>query len=394
MQDRRRRPPPKTDRRWRTRQKEDGRKQRIAWVVGGVALLLILAFPAFGFYRTYVLPPRQLAASVGGVKFTRGDLVKLVRVMASAERGQGGELDLTTAPFEVLYNMVENELIRQAAPEYSIRVTNEDLDAALKARFYPEPAAGETPSEDDLNREYQERYRGFLTQSQLSDKDYRQVVQFQLYRDRLREELAAREAFVRDHVEVEWIKVSQENADPTAITKKIREGAAFADVARESNVDTIYAADQTRPGYVGWIPRQAFRQFDPYFFGPAATPDPSTTPTPTAFGSEGSTTPPPPEDEVEQLKVGEVSDPITVDEGTFIIRVISAPTVREITEAKWKDKLKNESLKRWIEQRWTEKDVQVSFDADVYAWVVKQVRKALPSALETPTAVQQQPGVG
>ena len=369
MQTRHEEPRAKVDRRWRARtpDAEERRKQRWVLVVGLAVLLLVVAFPIYGFYRTYVQPPRVWAAQLDGeVVFTMGDLVKMMRVLQSASIAVGQQMDLSTAPFEVLFTMVQNELIRQAAPQYGIRVTQGDIEEGLRERFYPKPREGEDPPKEQLEREYQESYRRFLNQARLTDREYRQVVLLQLYRDRMREELGKRVPSAADQVEVMWIRLPSDFANAQAVVQRLRDGEDFAKVAREVGGYDYYA-DRDRPGYVGWVPRGAFPSLDPYLFGPDESAQAS-------------------QRQARQLQPGEISDPISTQEGTYIVRVLQGPEFREIASERMRERLKDVALSQWLDEEWKRRQVQVNFNSEWYAWVADQVRRSVPPTQRTPAA--------
>ena len=67
----------------------------------GAAIFLILAVFAIGYVVAFVLPPRELVVSVNDVKYTRGDLVELVRIKQRSAEFAGESIDaclLYTSP--------------------------------------------------------------------------------------------------------------------------------------------------------------------------------------------------------------------------------------------------------------------------------------------------------
>ena len=62
----------------------------------GVAIFLILAVFAVGYVIAFVLPPRELVVRVNDVKYTRGDLVELVRIKQRGAEFAGGSIDSST----------------------------------------------------------------------------------------------------------------------------------------------------------------------------------------------------------------------------------------------------------------------------------------------------------
>jgi foldase protein PrsA len=334
------------DRRLRSRWQRERRRQRIAIILGVVIILIILAIPAYGYYSSFIVPPRVWAARVRNTTITMGDLVKMVRTLQSAGRAFGG-VDMAVAPFEVLFTMVESELIRQAAPNFGITVTEADIDKELRDRFYPKVPEGQEADKDQLEREFKERYRNFLTSTRLSDKEYRRVLMYDAYRSRMREELGKRAPSVVEQVEVYWIRLPIDtNAEE--VKQRLEEGEDFSKVAKELSTESYYADDN---GYVGWVPKGAFPNLDKFLFG---------------------------DEETQPLEHNKVSDPIPTQLGTYLIKVVAGPEVREVDNKKMQEKLKDEALKAWVQEEWKEAGVEVNFDDKWYAWVAKQVEIARP----------------
>jgi hypothetical protein len=273
--------------------------------------------------------------------------------------------------------MVDNELIRQAAPEYGIRVTPELIDAYIKERFYPQPAEGQQTDPAALEREYRENYRNFLNTSRLTESEYREVVVFQLYRDGMRRELSKRVPTVGEQMEVYWIRLAIEDTEADSLVKDLRDGkTTWEDAFADRNTDFGYTDQENNPGYVGWVPRSAFPRLDPYIFGK----DPSK---------------PESDENNDKLKLAQntISDPIVADTGTYIIRVVGGPETRPINE-KMVNLLTDRALDAWVSERRVENDVQMNFDSKWYAWVVDQVRRSLPDQARNVTPNAPGQGIG
>ena len=83
--------------------------------------------------------------------------------------------------------------------------------------------------------------------------------------------------------------------------------------------------------------------------------------------------------------MGEVSEPITGENATFIVTVLDGPEVREIEE-QWLSGLKEEALQNWINEQWAlgrqEGWVEVHTNSEQYRWVVDQYNKSVQEELE------------
>ncbi|MCY3690977.1 MAG: SurA N-terminal domain-containing protein [Chloroflexota bacterium] len=350
----------------RARRSVERRRQRIAFIIGGALILIIVAVVMAGVYQAYIHPPRVMAGEVRGVKFTMGDLVERIRVLQGIDRYQGGQVDLSTIPFQLLTDLLHVEILRQAAPGLQINVTDEQIEEAIRGRFRPEPQPGQEVDDAQLDAEYRNTYTGFLTQVNLDDAAYRRIVEEQLQQRELFARMLASLPEEAQQVELQAISISiNSDAVPEAVKERLELGEDFATVAREIS---------RNDGYIGWVPEGAFPDFDPYLFGE------------TEVTESGETKRKPP-----LLSAGDVSEPIYVDQSIFLIRAIGAIETREIEPAmrfqmagarveEWKD----DQLTQGTQEGW----VKINFDSNRYAWVTEQVRLTRPRVTPEPQREQ------
>ena len=338
---------------------EEKRRRLVVILVGATLLMGIAAIAVYGWYDAYVAPPRVLAARVGDKKYTQGDLVKRMRMLQAESAAQGQSLDFGREPFNVLSSMAEAEIIRRAAPGYNVRVNEDEIELALRVRFFPNVPEGQEVAEGQLEREYKERYLTFLNTRHLSDTDYRELLEEGLYRIRMRDKLGEQLPTVAEQVEVHWIQIAHETGSfmtaPQSLSpeeiRELLETAEFADIAQAYSVDRVYADEK---GYVGWMPEGAFPLLDPYVFG---------------------------NEEIEPLALDTPSVPIATPDASYILMVTSAPETREISD-KMLQRLNDQALDNWLTEQKSiggkEGWMELKFNSDIYAWVNQQVREALP----------------
>lgn len=351
----------------RARRSAERKRQRIALIIGGVLILIIIGVIMAGVYQAFIHPPRVMAGEVRGVKFTMGDLVERIRVLQGIDRYQGGQVDLSTIPFQLLTDLLHAEILRQAAPGLQINVTDDQIEEAISGRFRPEPQPGQEVDDAQLDAEYQNTYTGFLTQVNLTDDAYRRIVEEQLQQRELFTRMLASLPEQANQVELQAIVLSiNSDAAPEAVKERLELGEDFAAVSRE-----ISGND----GYIGWVPEGAFPDFDPHLFGE------------TVVTESGETQRKPP-----LLSAGEVSDPIYAEQSIFLIQPVGDVESREIEPAmrfqmagarveQWKD----DQLTQGTQEGW----VRINFDSNRYSWVTEQVRLTRPRVTPPP---QQQPG--
>ena len=346
----------------RIRRSAERKRQRIALILGAVLILVIVGVVMAGVYQAFIHPPRVMAGEVRGVRFSMGDLVERIRVLQGIDRYQGGQVDLSTIPFQLLTDLLHAEILRQAAPGLGINLTDDQIEEAIRNRFRPEPQPGQEVDDAQLDAEYQNTYTGFLTQVNLTDDAYRRIVEEQLQQRELFTRMLASIPEQAPQVELQIIGLSiNSDAAPEAVKERIELGEDFATVSRELTGND---------GYLGWVPHGAFPEFDRYLFGE------------TVVDESGATVEKPP-----LLEAGEVSGPIFEDQTIFLIQAIGDVETREIEPAmqfqmagarvdEWKD--------NQLTQGTTDGWVKINFDSNRYAWVTEQVRLTRPRVTQEP----------
>ena len=327
------------------------RRQRIAIGVGASLVLVIIAIVGAGFYKEFVEPPRVMAGSIRGEIFTMGDLVERLRVRQGINRYQGGFVDLSVDPFQFLQDLLFVEIVRQAAPTLGLEATENVIDKAIEAQFYPKLPPGQESDPVQLKKEFENTYQGFLTQVRLTDKDYRRMVEEQVLLMQLNALLSSSIPDEPAQVEVEWIKIDFENS---VIPEEIRDRLYkedFPSVAAEFFTPMEFGDEK---GYVGWVPEGAFPDLDPFLFG---------------------------SDEQEPLALDEISQPVYGGDATYIIHLLSEAKEHELTPrmmlkltSSMVEKWRNDQLTRGSKEKW----LKVNFDSDRYAWVAEQVAVTAP----------------
>jgi hypothetical protein len=362
------------------------RKQRLAITIFAMLLMAIAAIIAVGYYREFFLPPRVLACRIRDESYTMGDLVQRIRVLQGINRYQGGFVDLSKVPFEILQGLCNAEILRQASPGLGISVTEDDVKQALRAQFYREAEPGQTTDPGQLEQEYENRYRAFLTQTGLSAEEYRLILEESLAQSHLRAVLGAGIQSPQEQVEVEWVHLElNSNLVPAEVRKRL-DTEKFAAVAEEVGSPDGYA---NVAGYVGWVPRGAFPDLDKVLFGdpeatatpPAGTGAGTPAPVPTPPVDAAAATPTPAPGAKPPLAVGAISDPVYTQQGTYLIRKISGPASQPLAD-NMRSKLNTELVIRWqneqLQRGSEEKWLTMNIDSDLYAWVADQVRVTAP----------------
>ena len=311
----------------------------MAFVV--VVVLLIVAIPAYGYYDAFVEPPRRTILTINGVERTLGEVATVVRATVATMVSQGQTPELSSLPFEVYINMVDDELIRQAAPQLEIFVTQDEVDARLREVYYPPPVAGEQTDPDALEREFEENYRRYLTVTGFTDKENRERLRVGILRERIQAQLKGQVPFIAEQVYTHWFRLRDDNQIEEVI-QRIDEGEAFEVMARTYGASDRFADDD---GLVGWVPRGTSPGLDEALFS---------------------------------IEHDTISEPITTQRGVYVIMVTDGPEILEISEP-MRTALQTEAMSQWLTRQRSENDISGSFPSDAYQWVVDQVRELLPT---------------
>ena len=287
-----------------------------------------------------------------GVQFTMGDLVQRIRV----EQGLTGSVDLTRRPFDYLQRLLNAEVLRQESPRLGIEVTEEGIDRALRSPavgFYPTVPAGQKTDLGQLDREFQNNYQNFLTRTNLSDEDYRELLEEQLQEIQLFVLLGRGIEETMEQVEVEWIRLEVGGQISAAEVMNRLQIEDFANVAQTVGLPDGFA---DASGYVGWVPRQTFPDLSPLIFGDQKA------------GQQA-------------LPVGEIGGPVFTRDAIYIVHKLSGPeemplsgNVRAKVNVELVDEWQAQQIQRGSEEGW----LKMKLNSKLYAWVAEQVAISAP----------------
>lgn len=341
-----------------TEKRDRGRRY---WSVGITVLLLAVVFGVviFGYFQEFYRPPRVWAGSVNDVEFTMGDLVQRIRVLQGVNRYEGGRVDLSVVPFEYLQNLVNVEILRQAAPGLNIKPSDEAIDGELRRQFQPTAPEGQEVDPGQLEREFRNNYQTFLTATGLTDSEYRVIVEEEITEFGLFLLQGQEVESPQEHVEVRWIRIPIDPAEsggsdlqPEQVAQRL-EVEPFETVAREVSRSAGYADGS---GYVGWVPKGAFPNLDPLLYGDEE------------LGTAA-------------LKPGDISSPFYARDGIFIIEKLSGSEERELDD-RMRVKLTLELTETWkdnaLQEGTSNGTVKMNFNSRLYDWVADQVSVTAP----------------
>ncbi len=348
--------PIRTDRRREfTRIQGNLRRRRFAFAMIGAFMLVIVGILLAGYVVIFVRPPQQLVVRVNDVKYSRGDMVKLLRVRQKSLEVSGQRLDLSTDIFQALQLLVENEIIAQSAPSLGITTSDTEIDFSIRAQLDPIGAIAETP-DAQVDRDFNETYGSFLNLSRISEEEHRQIVRRAILRERMRQFIGdsvpsvAEQAHVyrisilpNDEIDIIFSKyqdVTRAETDPVVLS------TAFDLLSREFSREGRESV--RRGGDLGWIPAGIIPEYDDIIFGSSYS---------------------------DSLEIGILSDPVRdMDnaEQLFVFMVTERNAARELSPAN-RDELKTRALQDWLNGQREDYEVYAIMNSDIYNWIIQQL---------------------
>lgn len=186
----------------------------------------------------------EAAATVNGKPITRADYERQVTLATTYLKSQGvddttpdGKQTIATMRDELLDQMIDQEIINQAAAKEGLTVSSEDIDKQIADTVV------QAGGQDKLDAWY--KSSGF------TKEEYRQAVREQLTGDKLFNKVTAGVATTADQVHARHIMLAtKEEAD--AVVARLKKGEDFAKVALEVSLDEGSKADG---GDLGFFPK-------------------------------------------------------------------------------------------------------------------------------------------
>ena len=182
--------PPLSRRRYAVRAGLSVRRKTL--LVGAGLLIILAAAPLYGFFKIFVEPGETEVVRVGDVAYTLNDLVSVLRLHGYNAQEASGDFRIEIDPFAQARLLSENELIRQAAARSAIFVSPSDVEREIRERVLGTRVASDRSlPADQIDAEFRERYRQFLTARDISQDLYQRLVEHDLYRAALGNRLTA-----------------------------------------------------------------------------------------------------------------------------------------------------------------------------------------------------------
>lgn len=341
-------------RRQQSKFERERKTQRALVIAGTLAILLIIAIPAFGYWSNFIAPPRSVILQVDDSKYTLGLLTRYIKGI----QAMGAEANLASEPFNMLTQFQQNEFVKSWGRENSVEIDESALEQEIMSRIIDVP---ENPSDselDQLQREFNEAYQQFLDTSNLTEAEHRDFVTGSMLRDRLTDRLAEDIPSHGRQADLSWIVIptNQSQGDDAIIDAnekieqvdlRLKAGEDFALLAEEFSEDRDTAV---RGGHYGWVPEGIFGALDSTIFA---------------------------------LEPGVPSDKVDTGETIYFFQVSEYDEDREVTAA-MQMQLTQNSVSQWMIRERGNHRITTCFGSGSkgepcdwqYDWLVKQVRSA------------------
>ena len=343
-----------SQRRQRSKFQREQAKQRALVVAGAIAILFIIAIPAYGYWANFVAPPRSVVLQVDDTKYTLGFMTRYLTGLEAL----GSTVSLSSEPFRLMQQLQQDEIVRSGAARIGVAVSKDAIDQEARDRIIGRsPELAEVPP-DQLDREYGEALQQYLDTSNLSESEHRNFVEASLLRDELREFLGSNLPESAEQVNLSWIIISarQEEGEEASIAAqetvqevavRLERGEEFEAVAENFSDDRATAVNG---GEYGWIPNGTLGSLDETIFA---------------------------------LEVGAVSEAVSTGAFTYFFKVTDADEDRALEENQL-DRLRDAELQNWIAEERGNHRITSCFGGGSaggpcdwqYDWLVRKVREA------------------
>ncbi len=346
------------------RRREAAALKNRPFVIGAlIFVLVVMAIPAYGFYRQYVVPPTEIAVQVEDTIYTRGDVVNYIRFFQRLSEDLGVPFELGTSVFEAMQTLQSNEIAYLLAPRYGITVEQDEVDTQLESLLGFVTEGGIVSSDREHRANVEEAKKQFLNRVGLAEDVYRDFIRKNMFKDRLRTEVASNISRIQPHAEaykIVLLDVSQGTIN--RIERDLASGRAVADVVYELSEDPNIRRDG---GYLGWLPKGVRTELDSILFGRHRNED----------GSEGDRILP-----LNTLSGGRYDETTQ----TWTAHIVSDYSeARELADDHF-EVLADLAVDRFINDHRQDFYNTVTINSEVYDWVNRQVRLSAIVPTATP----------
>jgi peptidyl-prolyl cis-trans isomerase SurA len=271
------------------RSRREARQRRIIWAAVAALAAIIVIVLTIGLLQELVLKPGRPVATVNGVKLPTDDYQALLQYrrynlhleISNLQNGlqsldasdeanellinfyqqQLGQLQtaLDTIADTALDELIDDELVRQKAEELEITVSDDEVQETINEQIQQAMTAASQQAITDTEQivtptpipqdQLDEFYRNAIDNMGLSNREFRDILERSLLRNKVQEHLASQVPTTGQVVHVQMIMTDSEE-EALAAQQRVEEGEDFASVAADVSV----ASDATENGGdMGWL---------------------------------------------------------------------------------------------------------------------------------------------
>ncbi len=300
----------------------------------GALLVVGLGIVSYAFWNDYWEErnrPGSTAIQVEDTHYRLDYYSRRLAIYLDQVSGQDPEAALPEAALPAVSDrLIQEEIVRRFAGELDVTATDDEIRGEIASRL------GITADDESFDVVLQQQ----LASMELSETDYRQMIEAAVLTDKLREHFLTEAPESAESVHYRQILVSEaERADE--LVAEIEGGGDFAALAAESSLDPT---TKDNGGDAGWIPRGVL--------------DPSI------------------EELVFALELGQITT-IPVPEGVFVVEMLEKAEDRAIEEDR-KEPLAVRVLADWLGEKEqsvsivNNMDIRGNYDEGKVEWVLER----------------------
>jgi parvulin-like peptidyl-prolyl isomerase len=282
-----------------------------------------------------IITLQQPVAAINNTTISMDYFVKMLRFYSLYSIGN---TNATTFPYQVLQQIENDELVRQAAPGLGIQVTSDEVTEKINNDLISANGGGGnitgniTQPQTDLGKMYQQ----FLNYVRISGSEYRQVVEATLLTQKLKDQIKQSIPTEGKQVYVYAIKVDNEG-NATEVENRLQNGEDFATLATEYSTDNI---TKQYGGNLGWLPQGILLpELDQAVF---------------------------------ILAAGNVSEPIVTTTGYYIIKVAEIDNNKTIDDY-YRQTLASNAFANWFKEQRNIVEIREYLDQAKATWAMNHI---------------------
>jgi len=236
----------------------DRRIARFLTITIPLVILVVVVLIAFWGYNNYVASWNQSVTQIGNTTIDMDHYVKMLRYY---DKTQTFEIDNEPSSFDVLNTIKERELVQQAAEREGIQVSEANITNTIENVITAELQNQGNVTQEEREEYYQRR----LEWLKLSEKEYRTIIEKDLYyskfRDHIKEQQVPEEAKHVDLYIVEFNTADQANET----LGRFLGGNSTLVNAGNVTVTTDNETEIFDVQHIGWIPEGLYPEYDVAF---------------------------------------------------------------------------------------------------------------------------------